>query len=255
MRCDVLKKRFLVREKRIRNLNNNGSALLTVILVVAFLTILATTLLYITGMNFQIKQADYQNKKNFYSGEIALEEIRAGLMEDVSKAAVEAYADVAMNYISLQTDAGDGAVRQLQYNNYFVTRLQEEWDADLAANGNSWDSLLTTYRTNGTLKWDMTRDTNADTHLSSTEVLVVSADAGKIVIKGVQMEYIDPATQLTTIISTDFEVSAPAIDWSACASLDTRPTGVDDTNVATTIAVKNVTTPSGTVIYTNWKKE
>ena len=63
-----------------KKLDNRGSALLIVILVVGFLTILATTLLYISGMNFQIKQADYQNKKNFYTGETGLrsEERRVG---------------------------------------------------------------------------------------------------------------------------------------------------------------------------------
>lgn len=231
-------------------MNNRGSALLTVVLVVGFLTILATILLYITGMNFQIKQADYQNKKNFYTGEEALEEIRANLMIDTSNAAVEAYNDITMNFVSLQTKE----LRQLEYNNLFVTRVQEEWDADLLAHGGSWLTLLGSYCTGGvdyTLTIDEGCDANHDGSFSSSEVLELHPDEGYVRIKGLRMTYINPTNKLTTIISTDMDVYAPGIDWSAEGSVTSLEAGISPQEASR----KTETDAAGSVRYANWKKE
>ena len=50
--------------------NNAGSAIVTVLVVVTFVTILATVLLYISGMKFQMKVADYRTKESFYQAKI-----------------------------------------------------------------------------------------------------------------------------------------------------------------------------------------
>lgn len=234
-----------------RKLNNRGSALLTVILVVGFLTILATTLLYITGMNSQIKQADYQNKKNFYTGETGLEEIRAQLMIDASEAAVVAYNDVSARYVSLA--AAD--MRQLEYNKVFVESLQKIWDDKLATRGNNWSNLLGTYYTGGaayTLELDSGYDSNGDSSFSSAELLELHAIDGYIRIRGLEMVYTDPHTRLTTIISTDLDVHAPAVDWSAEGTSLTLPAGV----TSQAAAIKNDELDvSGCVRYANWKKK
>lgn len=235
-------------KNKIMRLDNRGSALLTVMLVVTFLTILATILLYITGMNYQIKQADYQNKKNFYTGEEALEEVRAKLMEDVSQAAILANQDMMCNYMSMDSED----LRITQYNIYFTERLQEVWDAKLVSAGN-WDNLLASYVTGGsdfTLTMDLDRcDTNHNGSLSSDEALDVTDIQGMIVIKGVKLKYINPENKLTTIISTDFRVTAPALDWSAEFSPITL--GVD----VATAATKEQINPCDSVVYTEWKKE
>lgn len=245
-----MRKVLNVIRKRIKRLNNEGSALLTVILVVAFLTILATVLLYVTGMNFQIKQADYQNKKNFYTGETALEQIRTELMKDVSKAALLANDDMAMNYVSLDTED----LRELQYHNYFTSRLQEIWDAKLATHG-CWDNLLRSYYTNttdNTLEMDLAKyDANHNGTLSSVEALDIDSNSGIIYIKGLKMTYTNPDNKLTTIISTDFKITAPAVDWSADSSAQTLPTGVTAVQAGT----KELVTPKDSVVYTEWSKE
>ncbi|MDE6518408.1 MAG: hypothetical protein K2L18_11285, partial [Acetatifactor sp.] len=64
-------------------LNNDGSAIVTVLVVVAFITILATIMLYVSGMNFQMKVADYRTKESFYQAETPVEELRAQLVKDV----------------------------------------------------------------------------------------------------------------------------------------------------------------------------
>lgn len=220
-------------------MNNKGSALLTVVLVVGFLTILATTLLYISGMNLQTKQADYQNKRNFYSGETALEEIRAKLMEDASWASVEAYNDVTMRYVTLQNKG----TRKLEYNRVFVEKLQKRWnDEKLPAVGGSWQALLDSYHSPG---YKLELDT------TYPDVLAVDENNGYIRIRGVQITYIDANTKLTTLISTDLDVRAPEIDWSAEETIKTLPDGVDAENAA-----KKTTVDASTCVrYANWKKE
>lgn len=244
-----------MKKLRVRKLNDIGSALLTVVLVVSLLTILATTLLYITGMNFQIKQVDYQNKKTFYSGETALEEIRAGLMKDASEAAMEAYNEVAAEYVSL----GVADARTLKYNTLFAQKLQESWNdaGKLPTYGDNWDVFLSSYFSNpptAVLTFDSAYDLNLDGHLSVAEAnaagaFVVDETNGEIRIKGLQITYTNDSG-VTTMIATDLLVAAPAIDWSAEKSL-TALNGVDPA----TAAYVNVTDASGCVRYENWKKE
>lgn len=245
MRCQKLKKIIFKHKNRIEKMNNVGSALLTVILVVSFLTILATTLLYISGLNFQIKQADYQNKKNFYNSEMALEQIKAELMQDVSEATLLAYEDLMVNYATYQ----NSGIRTMEYNKYFTERLQEVWTNELGTN--DWAHLLDSYHsTSSTLIMDPALDANTDNNWTSGEILVVTPEEGKILIKGIKMQYTDPNSKITTVITTNFEINAPAIDFSAEAS-NLALNG--DTNVQA--ATKDRVEPLDSVIYTNWTKE
>lgn len=235
-----------------RKLDNRGSALLTVILVVGFLTILATTLLYVSGMNFQIKQADYQNKKNFYIGETGLEQVRANLMKDTSEAAAKAYNNVSMRFIA----AGTKDFRQLEYYNEFAAQLQEVWDAKLAVNGNNWKNLIQDYYTSDpaymlTLDPDGIYDSNSDGVLESTELLELHVTEGYIRIRGMRMTYIDPDTNRATIITTDMDVYAPALDWSAEGTSKDLASGV----TAEMAAQRTTVDVSKCVRYANWKKE
>ena len=49
--------------------NNKGMAMVSVLIAVAFITILATALLYISFNNFQMKVVNYESKVNFYETE------------------------------------------------------------------------------------------------------------------------------------------------------------------------------------------
>lgn len=253
-----------------RKLNNKGSALLTVILVVGFVTILATILLYVTGMNFQIKQADYQNKKNFYTGETALEQIRANLLEDVSRASVEAYNEVLRRYVEL----GSPDMRQMEYNKLFVEKLVgfetgHETDYTHAKNGKwynqagsggGWKPLLTSYCKEDTTQYNCVIDIDAsydtvpagggDGVYTTAEVVEREDTDGKVHIRGLRVMYTDENGR-AAIIYTDFDVYAPAIDWSTEGSLSTLESG----KTGQEAAYRNVVDISKCVRYTNWRKE
>lgn len=65
---------------------NRGFSLFTVIIAVSLVGILGMLILYIALSNFQMKITDLKGKDSFYTAERALEEIRAGLQEDVGDA-------------------------------------------------------------------------------------------------------------------------------------------------------------------------
>lgn len=66
---------------KIRKLNNQGSTLLTIIIIIAFIGILGSLMLSLSMTNLQMKVLEKRSKENFYSCESTLDEIRMGLHE------------------------------------------------------------------------------------------------------------------------------------------------------------------------------
>ena len=87
-------------KKRLLKLNNKGSAIVTVLIVIIFVSILATTILYLAGRNARMKATDRQTKESFYETERTMEEIKAGLVRISSLAYEDAYRRVISEYAS-----------------------------------------------------------------------------------------------------------------------------------------------------------
>lgn len=113
MRCETKK----------HKLNNAGSAIVTVLVVVTFITILATVLLYISGLNYQMKVTDYRTKESFYQAETPVEELRAQLAKDVQIAFAKAYAAAMSEYAGL----GAEGTREANYRQRFCDELDKIW--------------------------------------------------------------------------------------------------------------------------------
>lgn len=88
------------RQKR----DDRGSAIVIVIIAMAMIGILATTLLWMAYMNYMIKVADVRNKNSFYSAEEVVEQIMAGLRQTSAEAVGVAYRDVMANWEDLATE-------------------------------------------------------------------------------------------------------------------------------------------------------
>lgn len=67
-----------------RKKDNRGAALITVVIVLLFISILCTLVLYISAVNYRMKKADYLAKVSFYSSEIPLENMESNLVQPVS---------------------------------------------------------------------------------------------------------------------------------------------------------------------------
>ena len=96
--------------------NNKGSALIVCIIILLFVSILATVILYMSGVNYRMKKNDYQTKKSFYYGEHILESMQGNLVIPVSEAMNNAFMTTNTNYASL---ADYDARRTAFYNNTY----------------------------------------------------------------------------------------------------------------------------------------
>lgn len=236
MRKDTLKNRC--------KLNNKGSAIVMVIVVIAFITILTTTLLYISGMNYYMKMTDLKTKQSFYEAETALEEIKAALAVEVALASDEAYEEIMVKYA-----ATDGFTRYSLYEDRFFTILRENWEqrrADLNPGGDpvAYADLLrqyveAPYRTG--LNVDASNPTAGSIDLSFKE-------DGYALVKGVQLTYSKDG--YTTIINTDYIITVPELNWGIdSAKTDWSPEDGADALDRTEVEMAEY------VSYYNWIKK
>lgn len=69
---------------KLRKLNNKGIALISIMIAVAFITIIASALLAITYSNFQMKVMNLQSKENFYEVDGQVSKIMTGIRQTVN---------------------------------------------------------------------------------------------------------------------------------------------------------------------------
>lgn len=222
--------------------DRRGSAMVTMIVVVLFITILATTLLYVSGMNFQIKQTDYRNQMSFYSGETALENVRAQMLVDMSNAAAQAYQSVCSDYVTLDT----GDARKWEYHHRFVDELQAEW-----VKHGDWKTWLDTYMVSGATLRLTVPDADGNGSYSNAEVLDIHEDEGYVVVQGLEVTYTNSAGY-TSVITTDFYVQAPTLNWDVNAS---EMTAIADINDKQKAKVQTKVKAADYVEYVNWTKQ
>lgn len=189
-------------------LNNSGVALVTVVVVIAFISVMATVILYASGMNYFMKATDMNIKESFYDGETALEEIKAALIADAGEAYKAAYRNTMVNFADLAT----GTAREESYKKQFVKAFKEKWEDRITAMGTSATNL-------DYLKTLVEGKYAGGLSLSVADNLVldVSHEAdGYVVIKGVKLSYV--VDNYNTEIETDFMIKAPEFDWQVESS-------------------------------------
>jgi len=100
--------------------DNKGAALIVCIIILLFVSILATVILYMSGINFRMKKAEYHTKIAFYGGEETLERMQSNLVVPVSEAYNLAYTTTNTHY----TDLGSPDARRAFFYNEFYKELQ-----------------------------------------------------------------------------------------------------------------------------------
>lgn len=189
--------------------DNAGSAIVTVLVVVAFITILATIMLYMSGSNFQMKMADYRTKESFYYAETPVEELRAQLVEDVQVAFAKAYASTVAEYASLQDP---GLVRNT-YRQRFRDEINDLWksrsgvDADNKIKWKTGIEFVVSQPPAGGGSWTLA-DIAGSSGVDETEF----DTKNWLIIRGVEFTYVSPSGYIS-IISTDFCIVIPEVQW------------------------------------------
>ncbi|MBD5535765.1 MAG: hypothetical protein HDQ99_08950 [Lachnospiraceae bacterium] len=209
-------------------LNNTGSAIVTVIVVVTFISILATTILYMSNMNLFMKTTDLRAKQSFYEGEVALEEIKAALMEEASEACEAAYKEVLLNYAAL-----DEGTKYVLFQNKFLEVLKEKWKDRVADPSEPNYLKVLQDIVDGEYKTAISLES-----VENAGNVVIDSTRGCAFVRGVTLTYTD-AAGYTTVISTDYLIKVPDMNW----------------DLTSDSAVRNDVEISECVQYYNWVKK
>ena len=121
LRKGIAKLHKICRKKR----DNRGSSIVIVIIAMAMIGILATTLLWMSYMNYMIKISDMRNKESFYSAEEVVEQIMAGLQNTSSTAVGTAYKEVMTNWDGLETEENRFSTFATVYLDTVVEQLKD----------------------------------------------------------------------------------------------------------------------------------
>ena len=95
--------------------NNNGAALVTVIIAVAFIMVLVSIIMTTSLVNYKMKRTNVYAKDTFYSAEQVLDEINIGLQRYMSDALSGAYMDVMENFTDLDSEKKNTMMKTKYY--------------------------------------------------------------------------------------------------------------------------------------------
>lgn len=218
--------------RRIKKQHEGGFSLFTVIVAVSFVGILGLLVLYIALANFQMKVTDLKGKDSFYTAERALEEIRAGLQEDVGNAMATAYTRVMEAY-----DKGDSSQdesmdkqRQKDFSEYFIAALKDTlrkkpvtpetadlYDLDylrgyidLVKDENLYDDTKETLY--------LTNPDETSPEIKEVESTGEDNSEDGLILKNLKMIYVDPKGH-ASIIQTDILLQVPEIYFPTPSTL------------------------------------
>lgn len=122
-------------------LNNAGSTLVIVLVMVAFMTVLGTVAVTSAMVGYKMKLVDKEVKRTFYSAEEVVDEIYAGLGMKTMNILQDAYMDVISKVTVSDTFEGDTYKRQVT-NSEANAMLREKFTEDMifAFTGTKWTS-------------------------------------------------------------------------------------------------------------------
>lgn len=235
-------------------LNNEGAALVMAILVIAFVSILTTVLLYLANMNYQMKSTDFKTKDVFYNAEVPLETIRTRLVMDVATASAEAYDISVLNYANVASD-----VRASEFQTNFYESVIEAWKTRCKNGSVEWDWVygLTALYNEPDLDKNISPIDGSDIHVlkstgwsdstgcsstgctksyhiilddsitDSNRLKVHTETEGvntvnKLRLEGVKLVF--TKNEFTSIIETNYNIIPPSIDLSINSFVDDDPT-------------------------------
>jgi len=188
------------------NKREKGSSLVTVLLVSSIVAILVTVVLAIVILNVYMKKADMLGQTAFYDAESALEEIRAGLALDESKATTEAYLDTLSNYSNL-----DDEKKTENFDDIFQSNLRNKLTIE---NGNYNISILEGY-----LKETKYNNGVGAQILTSADDAHFNVTKEGVKLTNVHVKYTD-ANNYVSEIKTDIVLEYPPVNFQNASSID-----------------------------------
>lgn len=213
------------RQRRKLHRDNRGSGLIMVLIMVAFLSILAAVLMFAAYGGYRMRVEDRQGKDNFYTAETVLDEINVGLQKEVSAALSKAYQEVMVNYSLYETPAKRGEklyeiyYRELQKSLqlddlhtsvYSVDKLRGYLSQELYGDGKGGipaDGSQTNFGSYGAIV-ESTQD---------PDVYTLALKSDGIVLKDLKVSYVNQRGYVS-IITTDIRIALPRVNFSQSAT-------------------------------------
>ncbi len=215
--------------RKVMKKNNNGSSIVVVIVALAFVGILAATIMWMALNNFYMKATDTKNKRSFYSSENVMEEIMAGLQADVSTAIDLSYRDVMQKYATKSEED-----RQKAFRDAYLNRLQEIFNAGGGANtyqisklrgyvNGFTDPTQATFSVTGEGSGTLTALRGTPKVATETgELVKYTSDAvinkNYILLKDIHLEFVD-ANGFVSIINTDIQLVLPETSFTQSSTM------------------------------------
>ena len=205
-------------ELRIRKKRNSGSSIVIVIIAMAMIGILATTLLWMSYTNYQIKVNDIRNKNSFYSAETVMEQIVAGLQKETSDAVAVAYQEVLSNWEELGSESNRYSSFASMYLDTLVKHLRDSEKGDGYYSRDILEGYVDTTiwgNVNKTAWNNGTDETDASKAKAPVMELV---NGNSLVLRNVFVSYMDG--DRLSIVSTDLCLDVPEIVFTQSGSID-----------------------------------
>lgn len=207
--------RTIKNSKRI--IGDKGSTLITVIVAIAFVTILTTIILGSSLMNFRMKAIDRRTKDDFYYAEKALNDIYTGIGQETALVAGQEY-DNAFKNVGTVVGGVDYSMSE-EAEKVFKKKFIEKAAAQIKAS--DLDGMKTLFQsyivpvTGITCTVDKIGSISYELYDGTT----ATADtAERIRIKDVQVKSKD-SRDFVAVISTDIIIETPTMDFLS-ASVD-----------------------------------
>ncbi len=209
-------------------LNNSGSTMLIVMVAIALIAVLATVLMSMSYMNYNMKVTEYQSKKNFYSAEVVLDQINVGLQKEMSDSLEDAYIRSMQRYT-----LDDDNTRNANFANYYISELTQRLRtaaldsqyqiAPIDTDGDGvydcglvhyLDSSLQAAYFNGNLiieAKELTEPKMQSVAISKTDASGnVTYESQGLILYNLYISYTD-ANDYTTVIETDIRLKTPSL--------------------------------------------
>ncbi len=196
-------KRYIEKFKR----DNRGSAIVVVMVAMAFIVILGSILLYLSLVNIQMKNLDRSGKANFYDAESVMNEVRADVQGVVSDAINQAYTDVLNQY----NDYDDDDARETDFKKRFFEQLYTmPLDKEAKKGGTLFVADGSGYYPDqlAALIGDVQ---DAKVILTGSGNVFHAGDASYIKLVNVSVRYIDQKG-FETAVSSDIRIEAPTLE-------------------------------------------
>lgn len=211
--------------------DNKGSAIVMVIIALAFIGVLGITIMWMSLSNYRMKVTDQRNKQGFYTAETVFEQIKVGLQKDASEAANTAYSIIMQKYDNKSDSDWSEVKREDEFKREFKRCLIKLVSEDNSGTSSVFKiSHLAQYidssigiSTDPSSKGDPIRFLGADTGTLSGDIegaasVPGSGETSYIILKGIMLEYTDDEGFYSEI-NTDIMIEAPSTSFISSAEL------------------------------------